>query len=348
MTSYLRNAWYVAAWEQEIEGDGILARTLLDMPRILFRKADGRGYVMLLDRCPHRFAPLHMGSRNGDAIACLYHGLQFGPDGACVHNPFSSILPPHACVESTPVVARHGLLWFWPGAPDKADPSSIPDFSFLDGQDVWRRRSRFDANYELLADNLMDLSHVDFLHRKTFNTTGPQPDSVHEVRGAEGNTLWNTWLIPRVRKHPELESLFADHETVDQLTEMRWDAPASMMLRLSWMPAGGTVGDARFSMINPHIITPETASSSHYFWTCAPNKDAEAFAIAVFDREDKPMIEGVQARMGSADFWDMKPVILPGDVGAVRARRRLMRLRRQELGETLPQDAADREIPGVD
>lgn len=334
MKPYLHNAWYVAAWEQEIEGHSILTRTLLDVPRIIYRKVDRSGYVMLEDRCPHRFAPLHMGTRHGDAIACRYHGLQFGPTGSCEHNPFAQTLPTHARVASTSTVARHGLIWFWPGDPGKADPSSIPDFSFLDGQDVWCRRSIINGNFELLVDNLMDLSHVDYLHKKTFNTTGTHAESRHEVRNGDNLTLWNTWHIPRVRKFPVLESCFPDDDPIDQFSEMRWDPPACMMLRIHWMPAGTTVRDARFVMANPHIITPETSTSSHYFWTCAPDAASEALARAVFEGEDKPMIEAVQAQMGDADFWDLKPMILKGDVGAVRARRRLAKLIREERGES--------------
>ena len=83
-------------------------------------------------------------------------------------------------------------------------------------------------------------------------------------------------------------------------------------------------------MQNPHIVTPETETTSHYFWTCEPNDAAEAFARRVFESEDGPMIEAIQAEMGGTDFWEMQPMILKGDVGAVRARRRLLRLRQQE------------------
>ena len=311
----------------------MLKRTLLDVPRIVYRKVDGSGYVVLEDRCPHRFAPLSMGQRNGDSVACLYHGLEFGPGGNCVHNPFSGQLPAQPCIDSPPVIARHGLIWFWPGDPEKANPATIPDFSFLDGQDVWRRHSHFKGQFELLVDNLMDLSHVEFLHRKTFNTTGTHAESRHEVRDGEGETLWNTWLIPRVRKFPVLEPQFPDDDPIDQFTEMRWDAPASMMVRISWLPGGGRAEEQRFQMINPHIITPETAATSHYFWTCFPDAESEKLARAVFDDEDGPMIEAVQSRMAGADFWDLKPMVLKGDVGAIRARRRLLKLKRQEAGE---------------
>ena len=204
MQDYLQNIWYVAAWEYEVAGSEFLARTLLDMPWLIYRRASEEGYVMLEDRCPHRFAPLSLGARLGDAVECRYHGLQFGPDGRLAHNPYFKTMSTRCAVRSLPVIARYGLIWFWPGDPKGADPAAIPDFSFLDGQAVRRRYSHFNGNYELLADNLMDLSHVDYLHRTTFKTTGTHSKSRHEIRNGSGSTLWNTWLIPDVCKFPIL------------------------------------------------------------------------------------------------------------------------------------------------
>src|SRR5262249_53004590 len=75
MAGYVRNVWYMAAWESEIEDSELLTRALLDEARLVLMKADRSGYALLDDRCPHRFAPLSMGKRNGDLISCCYHGL---------------------------------------------------------------------------------------------------------------------------------------------------------------------------------------------------------------------------------------------------------------------------------
>ena len=334
---FLRNVWYAAAWEEEIVGDSLLARQLLGEPRVLYRRGDGGGYALLLDRCPHRFAPLSLGRRHGDTIACRYHGLEFGPDGHCVRNPFSDHRPKGDCVGHLPTQARHGLVWFWPGDPAAADPALIPDFAFLDGLDVWRRHSEFAGDSELLTDNLLDLSHVDYLHRDTFATNGTHSESEQKVFDGEGHTLWTTWRIPRVKRFPVLDAHFAADEVIDQLLELRWDPPASMMLRISWLPAGADEASARVRMPTPHIITPEGRGRSHYFWSCEPNEDSERFARAVFDGEDKPMIEAVQQRMAGRDFWDLTPLVIAGDRAAVRVRRRLQKLRRAEA-----------QAPGID
>src|ERR1700761_672315 len=130
--AYLRNAWYVAAWSDSL-GDGqVLARTIMDEPIVLYRKADG-GIAAVEDRCPHRFAPLSMGKVvDGDRIQCPYHGLEFDGSGACVKNPHGTKnIPPRARVKSYPVLEKHKAVWIWMGERP-ADPAKIPDFSVLD------------------------------------------------------------------------------------------------------------------------------------------------------------------------------------------------------------------------
>jgi phenylpropionate dioxygenase-like ring-hydroxylating dioxygenase large terminal subunit len=93
-------------------------------------------------------------------------------DGACVFNPFGRELPPQARVATRPLVERHGALWFWPGDENLADPATIPDFGFIDDDRDARDHLLMDVNYELIADNLLDLSHAEFLHVETFGVNG--------------------------------------------------------------------------------------------------------------------------------------------------------------------------------
>jgi len=79
-TAFLKNTWYVAAWSHEIGVDGMLARTIVRVPVLLWRDSAGK-VVALDDRCCHRAAPLSKGRREGDNIRCMYHGLLFDPDG---------------------------------------------------------------------------------------------------------------------------------------------------------------------------------------------------------------------------------------------------------------------------
>ena len=44
---FIRNCWYVAAWDQEVPHDGLFHRTLLNEPVLLYRDTQGR--VVALD-----------------------------------------------------------------------------------------------------------------------------------------------------------------------------------------------------------------------------------------------------------------------------------------------------------
>jgi phenylpropionate dioxygenase-like ring-hydroxylating dioxygenase large terminal subunit len=330
MAPYIRNVWYMAAWEEEIPGEAVLPRTLLDQPWMLYRRGDG-GYAMMLDRCPHRLARLSKGRRVDDTIACPYHGLEFAADGACIRNPFSDVIPPHARVQTCPTQARHGAVWFWPGDPALADPALIPDFSALDRDRVClREKTWFAANYEVITDNLLDLSHAEFIHVDSFRTQGKLFAGEHRVVESQDGAIWSNWAM-RDTRPPEFATALPAGTRTDEWIDMRWHAPSSMLLHIGVTPTGAARDASPVpEMVNPHIITPETATSSHYFYTRMPGDHSAALARMVFEEEDKPMLEDIQQTMGDTDFWDWKPVILPIDAAGVRARRRLMKLPREE------------------
>ena len=330
MSEYIRNAWYMAAWVGEVPADGFLARTLLDRKWLLWREADG-GWAMVADRCPHRFVPLSRGTFAGGRIACGYHGLTFDGSGACVHNPFGGALPDSARLATMPVVERHGGLWFWPGDPARADADLIPDFTFIDaGAPVDRSHYVMGVNYELIADNLLDLSHAEFLHVESFGTNGSLfSHGAHTVEQDETGAIWNKWDMTAAPPPGWAAPLLGDGGTVDQALHIRWHAPASLALFIA-MHRTGEAQPLVPPMANPHILTPETQGSTHYFFTHEPGPEAEAMARRVFLEEDEPMITAQAEAMAGEDFWALKPLVLPSDKAALLARRKLMQLRRAE------------------
>lgn len=330
MTEYVRNVWYMAAWDHEVPEGGMLARTLLDEKWLIARLSDGT-YAMLQDRCPHRFVPLSRGRLEDDVIHCPYHGLGFDRTGACVHNPFPAAPPAHARARTMPVVHAHRGLWFWPGDPDRADPALIPDFAFVDREGMDRSRLVIRGNYELMTDNLMDLTHAEFLHVTSFGVNGSIFAGAQSVVTEEDGAIWNNWDMEGVQPPMWAEPMLAGAREVDQWLYMRWHAPASMALTVGLARTGTGRGEMVVpQMTNPHIITPETQGSSHYFYDHEATAEAAALARQVFVDEDEPMIEAAHEALAGQDFWDARPAILETDAGAIRARRRLMQLRRAE------------------
>lgn len=330
MSDYIRNAWYMAAWAEEVPDHGFLTRKLLDRKWLLWREVAG-GWSIIEDRCPHRFVPLSRGKFEDGRIACGYHGLTFDGTGTCVNNPFGGDLPPAAQVASLPVVEAHGGLWFWPGSPAKADPALIPDFAFIDaGPPIERAQYIMAVNYQLIADNLLDLSHAEFLHVESFGTNGSLfSHGKQTVEQDEDSAIWNKWDMTDAPPPGWAAGMVGEGGAVDQSLHIRWHAPANLALFIEMRRSGHTEPLVP-PMANPHILTPETAHSTHYFFTHAPGEAEAAQARRVFLEEDEPMITAQAEAMGDADFWDLRPVILASDKAAILARRRLMQLRKAE------------------
>jgi vanillate O-demethylase monooxygenase subunit len=166
---FVRNCWYVAGWDYELPAGKVIARTIIGQALALYRRQDG-GVVAVEDRCCHRLAALHLGEIEGDCIRCMYHGLKFDPSGRCVDIPGQDRIPPRAMIRAFPVVERDNWIWVWMGEAALADPGLIP-FAVGPSDPDWDMRPSsmvFDVDYRLVIDNLLDFSHLTYVHRKTF------------------------------------------------------------------------------------------------------------------------------------------------------------------------------------
>jgi vanillate O-demethylase monooxygenase subunit len=171
---YPRNQWYVAAFASEIGEGKLLLRRLLDVPVVLYRTESGEA-VALYDRCPHRGLPLSMGTQVGDRIRCGYHGMEFGADGRCAHIPSQSATPASMSIPHYPVIEKWQWLWIWMGDPAKADPALLPDHDWLGLTSEGYTATPFfmmemACNYQYLHDNLLDTSHLTYLHPGSLDT----------------------------------------------------------------------------------------------------------------------------------------------------------------------------------
>jgi vanillate O-demethylase monooxygenase subunit len=334
---YLRNTWYVAAWADEVS-QSLFPRMILDEPIVFYRTSSGKA-AAIEDRCPHRFVPLHRGRLVGDNVECGYHGLQFDCSGQCVVSPFDAKIPKAAKVKSYPLEERYGIVWIWMGDPDKADADLIHDFSYLLSNErrVLRGGMTVKANYELLVDNVADLTHTHFLH-SAFLHHDAFSRGKHEVI-QEGNTIHSKFSFPNGRV-PPIVGKFMDNPDliVDRWTEIRWNAPAVIRLD-SGATLPGQPRSEGIQMFGTHLLTPETQTTTHYFYAHArafkltdPKTDevVREWQRVAFNEEDKPMIEAQQQRMKTPDLMSLKPILLSSDAGAVRIRRTLARLIEEE------------------
>lgn len=173
---YPKNQWYVVAWAHEVTHEKTIAREVCDEPVVLYRTEAGE-IKALFNRCPHRGMPLHSdtGRIINDTLMCGYHGIRFDANGKCVEVPSGGIIPTKLCVKSYPVVELSHWVWIWPGDPGAADPALLPDHFELGLTDP----SLFSepgislevkANYLMPLENLVDATHITFLHHGLIDT----------------------------------------------------------------------------------------------------------------------------------------------------------------------------------
>ncbi len=271
-----RNAWYHAAWSHEVQAKP-LARTICNEEIVLFRDKDGRAST-LEDRCCHRATPLRLGEVTDKGLACGYHGLVFDGTGKCVFIPGQDIISSSTKVKSFPTVERQKIVWIWMGDPDKVDESKLVDYPWHDDEQNWPHTYGYNyikCNYNLLVDNLMDLTHIPYIHKKTIgggdqqgqvNATmdvTPTPTGVHYIRWMENIEA------------PPLYCLAAGWEPgqkCDRWQEFEYVVPINVIQWTGALEHGRNAKENRnqpggFTLRLYHAATPETEDTCHYFWS---------------------------------------------------------------------------------
>ena len=343
---FLKNAWYAAAWSHEVKKE-LFERTIIGESILFYRKENNQA-VAVNNTCPHRYSPLHLGTLMGDVVECKYHGLRYDSTGRCVHNPHGDgKIPEKMCTKAYPLEEIHNMLWIWMGDPALADPATIPDFGCQSDPDYPSVEGVIEmhGNYELITDNLMDLSHVEFLHKGILGSEAIKRGE-HELL-QNGTTVWSNRWCPDGLAPPAWDHMFKDYgKPVDHWLYMRWDAPAHMLLDVGITPTGRPRSEGIW-MYGTDILTPKNQTSTYYFWGVARDHDKDndemgkiwTSAIEVaFGTQDKPMIEaqqGMLEALGVIDLDEVDPVLLPMDSATVRCRRVLDQLRRED-GTRLP------------
>lgn len=339
--SYLLNCWYLVAWEEELPPGGHLLRTVIERPLIISRRETGEVDV-LLDRCPHRLVPLSRGRIEQDGITCAYHGIAFDRQGKCIHNPHGPLVSALR-VPVYPAVLKHSGIWAWLGDADRADPATIPDLSLMGNYPAVAQNFGYEfiaANYLLCTDNILDLSHADYLHSGSLGG-GATTRAKQKVQESDDEIVIN-WIAENDVVPPALDVMMEEKgQPIDLHLSVRWNAPGAMLLNFGAVPAG------RPELGGPdtwgiHVMTPQDAFHTHYFfwngrnrmWEPEFNRIVRETMKQAFAFEDKPMLEAQQASIGTADLEDLSPVLLRTDEGPVRMRRKMRALMEGERGGT--------------
>ncbi len=329
---FLKNAWYVAAWDAEV-GRRLTPVTILGERVVLYRSQDGRP-AALEDACPHRKLPLSMGRLKGDEVECGYHGLTFDYTGACTRVPGAERIPHVARVRSYPVEERYGLVWIWMGDPALAHPAKIFPVEHYDDPAWGANRGDamvVDCHYLYLTDNLLDPSHVAWVHQTSFAGAGTEETPLETTVGEDGVAVWR-WMMdsePPPFYAPFLQ--FAGNADRKQHYEVRY--PCHAIIKAIFVPAGSggegrALPDETFLMDSYNFMTPVDENSTKYFWfqmrNFAPDDPEVSARFATSVRgafeEDKAVLEAVHRGMANKRTPNLDLKI---DVGPLRFRRRL-------------------------
>jgi len=330
---WLRNCWYVIAWEHEIPADGFVARTVLGEPLLVYRTAAGR-LAVLEDRCCHRQAPLSKGRREGDCIRCGYHGLKFDADGACVEVPGMEHPPQAARVKTYPVAERNKWVFVWMGDAARADLAMLPDNFSCNAAD-WHYQPgymHYETPYLLICDNLLDFSHLSYVHEKTLGGSTaialarPSIEAVTEP-GQRG--LRVSRHVPNVPAPPYYSKIKQLSTNVDRWFIYDFLLPGTLLMRSGGRPVADAPDNLRHAvqLHSCQTLTPETATTTHYFFQQAYQADAPDAGvtagiyqslIAAFN-EDRDMITAQQRNLMRAPGAPMLPLYM--DSALVQFRR---------------------------
>ena len=305
-SQFLRNAWYAATWSNNLVKSTPVAKTILNEQVVLFRIKDGSP-VALKDKCCHRGAPLSLGTCLENTIQCGYHGLQFDANGQCVVVPGQTHIPPGASVRTYPLIERWNMVWIWMGDPSVADETKIPNYFWLDDP-KWVAATGYihmKGNYQLLIDNLLDFTHVTYLHKNTISADPAEAAIPVTVERDENSVSVSRWIYGF-----EAPPLFAKaggfKGKVDRWQTTKWEAPSTLAFDVGCAEAGTGAPEGNraqgISIWSTHLITPETLTTSHYFWAYVRNfrlDDSRMTSLlhegakATFE-EDVTMIEAQQ------------------------------------------------------
>jgi phenylpropionate dioxygenase-like ring-hydroxylating dioxygenase large terminal subunit len=338
---YLRNIWYMALWSTDLGPEALVDRVILNQPILFVRDDDGRP-AALRDICAHRFAPLHLGTRcPGGTIRCRYHGLEYDTNGTCVKNPFGDHrIPQRADVRRYPVLEKHGIVWIWMGT-QTPDPALVPDYSVIDragpGELTKFDYLHFTTNYELIVDNLLDLSHTAFLHEGLLGNPEQTRATIQIVSDERSVT------VERVVDDVPVFELFdlqfrQDGRNIDAWDRQKWMAPGCVRGEIG-VKAPGDPRQRGTGLHVLHLLTPETDLTTHYSFSAVRHGVANGMPATpeisdqigrlrrrVFIEQDAMMINAQQSMIERYPALTRQPALMAIDGGPSRFKRVLRTL----------------------
>jgi phenylpropionate dioxygenase-like ring-hydroxylating dioxygenase large terminal subunit len=332
-----RDRWYVAGFSSELNEKPI-GRTFLNQKIVLFRSGTGQA-AALEDRCCHRSLPLSCGTVETTGLRCGYHGLLYAPGGQCIEIPGQDRIPPKAKVRSYYIVEKDHLLWIWmPAVEGTAPTRAAPDYPIHDDPryKFGSGKYHYQAPWQLIHDNLLDLSHLGYVHLTTIGGNARLHMTAEMKVTSEDDWVKVVRLMPGSPPPPTYKAVWPFGDKCDRWQEIEFDVSHLRIWTGAVEPGTDAIDDPSrggFHMRGFHGITPESDETCHYFWTIAStrhpempeNIDAVVNQTRFTFDEDRVVIEAQHRNMvelGAKATW----LDIHVDAGGNRARRIVQRL----------------------
>lgn len=328
--AFAYDAWYPLAWSRDV-GRELATRRVLEEDLVIYRTEEG-SVAALEDACPHRLAPLSLGTLRGDAVECGYHGLTFDCSGKCVSAPGMPRPPQSAQVRSFPTAESMGMVWVWMGDPERADRAQVFHLSEYDDADysvVEGDALPVQANYLSLADNLCDPTHVVYVHKTTLASAGREETRVQHERQGNKVVTWR-WVIdgPLIPVFQGLKDFGGAN--VDRWHYYHYHAPCIAVIDFGSARTGTGAPEGKredcIQMFACHFITPIDQRSCMQHWLVLKNSPADPVVdmrlrdnLRMAFNEDKRVLEAIQRNEDKPREW--KRINLALDGSSIKMRR---------------------------
>ena len=330
---FLKNTWYVAASSSELD-EKPLGRTVCGESMVFYRGLGGQVFA-LEDFCPHRGLPLSLGRVCNGNLVCGYHGLEMGCDGKTVSMPGQRVRG-FPAIARFAVQERYGFIWVWPGEAALADASALAEFVFFDNPDWAYGGGMYHVacNYQLMIDNLMDLTHETYVHASSIGQR--EIDEVPCTTQVDGDQVTTSRFMNNIAAPPFWQMALRGNHLADDVPVDRWQIchftpPSHVMIEVGVAHAGHGGYHApdhlKVYSVVVDFLTPETETSMHYFWGMARKFQPQNASLTDSIREGQRKIFAedlhvLESQQRNVTAHPQRPLLMLNiDAGGVQARR---------------------------
>lgn len=332
---FLFKNWYVAAFSGAVTSEP-LSRFICGLPIVLYRTEAGE-VVALEDRCIHRGVPLSLGGVcEGNTIQCPYHALRFDPAGVCVGGPGSIAVPATARILCYEVVEKGGMIWIWPSQsePDHA-LLDVPEYLHAAGWSTQEILLEIDAEWQMLNDNLLDLTHLGVVHVRTIGGNPDQHSGARMKTVKKGDRgVLVTRELPESDPPPQYLAVRQFPGKIDRWMEIDF-RPGVIQIWSGGTDAGTGAYEGKrdhgVQFRGFHGVTPASEKSLYYHFSQSFNFAVDdALAAKLYQGAMTTLLEDVavlNAQQRRLDQTPGRPLVdLASDAGGIQARRIVNRL----------------------